>query len=202
MNIKKTKTAMLLVLFVLIILIAITVANKNKNKVMPQDIVFDFFTEMTEGNFREAMEYYIDNVKESQIDTLERNMDLYKCHWANVGVRIDDELIEQGEGTAEVTVTVSKYNVQSILGDITIKLLNVNSLKEDGTYITEEEMLILKKQYIKEAYLEASERYKPLVNEYVLKLEEDDEIGWKIVNSNEINYILFGSDINLEEENN
>lgn len=198
--IKKLEIALGIVFFILCIAIVITIKNKKSDYILPQDTVESFFQEMMDGNFRVAMTTYLDDCKENQVASLEENIDLYKMHWQNVGVDINEETINKKEGTATCNVYVYKYNIEEILGDIRVRLLNVNTLKSDGTYITEKELNELKKQYIKEAYTKNINKYGHIINVYDLKLVWDEEYEtWYIVNNDSITDILFGNVSNIEE---
>ena len=192
--IKKIEIGMGIVFIALCIAICISLKLKNDNRIYPSDVVYEFFTEMTSGNFKVAMESYLDSYNDNQIDVLYGNIDLYKTHWANLGIEIESEALNDSEGTAACQVKVNKYDITEIIGDVRLRLLDVNEIKEDGTLITEEELNVLKKQYIKDAYNNAKGRYKVIKNTYDLNLIYDDEYEtYKIVNDKNISDILFGN---------
>ena len=172
--IKKLEIILLGVFIVLCIAIGITIKNKNS---MPscEDTVGNFFEEMMQGNFRVAMTTYLSEVKENQIEKLESNIDLYKAHFQNVGIDINEIIVNTKEKTATCNIVVYKYNIEEIISDVQIRLLNVNALKSDGTYITENELNTLKKQYIKEAYASSEGKYSHVINTYELTLEYDED---------------------------
>lgn len=199
--IKKIEIGMVAVLFILCIIICVSLKMKNTDKIYPSDVVYDFFTEMTSGNFDVAMSLYLDEYKDNQMDVLNGNMDLYKSHWANLGIEIDSETYNDNEGTATCVIDVSKYNIEQIVGDVNLRLADIKEVKEDGTTITIEEINALKKQYIKEAYQNAAGKIKVVRNTYTLKLVADDENdSWKIVNDKSISDILFGN-VSDEDKN-
>ena len=107
--IKKLEIALGIVFFILCIAIVITIKNKKSDYILPQDTVESFFQEMMDGNFRVAMTTYLDVAKENQVASLEENIDLYKMHWQNVGVDINEETINKKEGNLLI-----KYNRRMI----------------------------------------------------------------------------------------
>ncbi|MCQ2978749.1 MAG: hypothetical protein MJ245_03025 [Clostridia bacterium] len=195
--IKKLEIVMGAIFIILCIVICISLKFNNKDRIFPSDVVYDYFTLMTEGDFDNAFSTYVDNAKQAQLDVLNGNYDLYKVHWANLGIDIASETYNDNEGTGEVEITVNKFDIEQIISEVRIRLLNVNEIKEDGTTITKEELLELKKQYIKEAYNKAKEKdsnYNIVTNTYTLKLVSDEENdSWKIVDDNALSDILFGN---------
>lgn len=199
--IKKIEIGMGILLFVLCIFIVITFIRQKKDGALPQDTVYDFFTLMTQGNFESAMDLYLTETNDKDLGVLNDNYDLYKNHWANLGITIEKENYNYNDKTATCDIVVHKYNIAEILSNVTLKLLNVNTVKDDGTQITEEELQVLKKQYIKEAYSKAKDNYSVVKNSYSLKLVYDEEYDtWLIVNDESIRDILFGNESDKETE--
>lgn len=201
--IKKLEIAFGAIFIILCITICITLKMNQASDILPSDTIYDFFTEMTEGNFDTAMKTYIKDYKDNQLDVLNGNIDLYRNHWANLGVDIISETINATNDTARVDIKVNKYDIAEIIGDVKLRLLNVNEIKEDGTYITEEELNTLAKQYIKDAYANASNKYSIVTNSYTINLVYDDELEMYLIDSDkEITDILFGntSDVEIQKE--
>ena len=201
--IKKIEIAMIVILGILIIAILMSVnKNNDQNKILPQDVVYDFFADMFEGNFEYAMNTYLDEVKQNQLDALKKEEKFYKEHWSNYGIQLISENINKKDDTASVIIIVNKLNSEQIIKDVTTKLLNINPLKEDGTLITQEEVALLKEEYIKNAFKDGMDKYKIITNKYELELILDENENWKIINDNNISDILFGNKSNYVPEEN
>ena len=191
--IKKVQAAMIVILAVLIIAIFLNVNKEDEYDYMPQDIVYDFFTQMINGEIKEAMEKYFDEVKDTQIKEIENNQILFDKHFTKYAVDILTETIDDVEGIAEVNIYVCKLDYRQIYLEAMTKATE-NSIA--GAKITDEATSALFKKYIDEAYEHGQSKYNLVENEYTLKLNliltDNDEFSWEIINDENITDILFG----------
>ncbi|MCQ2749726.1 MAG: hypothetical protein MJ246_07250 [Clostridia bacterium] len=88
---------------------------------------------------------------------------------------LGEEEIDEEEGTATVALKVSKLNHNQIFEDCLFKLKNVTMIKEDGTYLTPDEVNELWKGFVKDAFLKGDESYDVFTGDYVVDLKLDEE---------------------------
>lgn len=165
----------------------------------PSDVTFNFLSEMTEGNFEEAFANYAESAPDEILGTLLDETYFYKMHWKSYGVTLGDEVINEEDYTAKVTVTINKLNHNQIFEDCLFKLKNINMIKEDGTNLTEEEVTELWKDFVKDAFLKGDDSYEVVSGKYDINLKLDEETyEWKIVPDGIIYGICFDTKSNIE----
>lgn len=158
----------------------------------PSDVTFNFLEEMTEGNFEEAFDLYASGKPEEILGTLLEEEYFYKMHWKSYGITLGEEVIDEEETKAKVTIDVHKLNHNQIFEECLFKLKNVEMIKEDGTYLTPEEINSLWEGFVKDAFLKGDESYDVFSGTYDINLVLDEETyEWKIVPDKVIYNICF-----------